>query len=126
MSDTTKALVNHRTGQVLACKVTLRRRSWELALGLMFRCGIGEDEAMIFYLPGPTPASKAGIHMLCVIFPIAVIWLDHEQRVMDKALAQPWRSGYRPKAAARYFHFFIEAHPSRLDMVQEGDDLRWQ
>ncbi len=63
--------------------------------------------------------------MLFVPFPIAVIWLDHEQRVMDKTLAQPWRSGYRPKAAARY-PSFIEAHPSRLDMVQKGDDLRWQ
>jgi len=116
------ALTNSRTGRTLAHKVTLRRRTWELALGLMFRRGIGEDETMIFCLPKAS-IRQAGVHMLFVPFPIAILWLDEEFRVVDKVLALPWRTGYRPKAAAR---FFIEAHPSRLDQVQEGDELQWQ
>ena len=116
------ALTNCRTGRTLARRVTLRRRTWEVALGLMFRRGIGEDEAMVFCLP-KAGIREAGVHMLFVPFPIALLWLDEEFRVVDKVLARPWRSGYRPKTAAR---FFIEAHPSRLDLVQEGDELQWR
>jgi uncharacterized membrane protein (UPF0127 family) len=115
-------LTNCRTGRALATKVTLRRRAWELALGLMFRREIGEDEAMVFCLPR-SGIREASVHMLFVPFPIALLWLDEERRVVDKTLARPWRTGYRPRKAARYF---VEAHPSRLDLVQGGDQLRWQ
>jgi uncharacterized membrane protein (UPF0127 family) len=114
-------LTNCRTGRALATKVTLRRRAWELALGLMFRLRIKEDEAMVFCLP-QSGIREAGVHMLFVRFPVALLWLDEERRVVDKALARPWRRGYRPRKAARYF---VEAHPSRLNLVREGDQLRW-
>jgi len=115
-------LINDRTGQALAHQVTLRRTAWEVATGLMFRRGIDPDEAMVFYLPRPG-IRGAGVHMLFVPFPIALFWLDGQGRVVDKTLAEPWRRGYRPKAAASYF---VEAHPSRLEQVREGDRLHWR
>ena len=114
-------LVNRRTGHTLARHVTHRRSIWGQALGLMFRRGIAEDEAMIFHLRR-SGVRTAAVHTLFVPFPIALVWLDGTARVVDKVLAQPWRTGYRPAAPARYF---VEAHPSRFDLIREGDRLQW-
>ena len=55
-----------------------------------------------------------------VFFPISVVWLDAERRVVDKVLAHPWRPYYAPSRPARYF---VEGHPSLLDKVSVGDEL---
>jgi uncharacterized membrane protein (UPF0127 family) len=114
-------LANQRSGRILARRVTLRRNLWERSLGLMFRRQIDPDEAMVFCLPG-SGIREAGVHMLFVPFPLALVWLDGGCRVVDRVLARPWQVGYRPTAPSRYF---VEAHSSRLDLVQEGDRLTW-
>jgi uncharacterized membrane protein (UPF0127 family) len=114
-------LINQRTGHTLARHVIHRRSMGGQALGLMLRRGIGEDEAMVFHMRR-SGVRAAGVHTLFVPFPIALIWLDETARVVDRVLAQPWRTGYRPAVPARYF---VEAHPSRLELVQEGDRLQW-
>jgi uncharacterized membrane protein (UPF0127 family) len=53
------------------------------------------------------------IHMVGVPFPLAVIWLDSNRRVVDKRIAQPWQLAIVPSRAAQYV---IECHPQR-----EGD-----
>lgn len=58
--------------------------------------------------------------MFFVFFTIGVIWLDSSGRVVDKALAKPWRPYYAPQSPARDF---IEALPGILDRVQVGDQL---
>lgn len=68
-----------------------------------------------------TRESRTGsaIHMWAVFFPLGVIWLDAGRRVVDMALARPWRM-YTPRAAAQ---FILEAHPSILEEVARGDHL---
>ncbi len=99
---------------VTFCKSILRR-----GLGLMFHRPISENQAFIFVEPRESLATTA-ITMLFVTFPIAVIWLNSEKRVIDKVLACPWRLFYAPERPAR---FYIEAHPAVLDKVDVGDKL---
>jgi len=85
----------------------------------MFHRALTPDEAFIFVKSGSGRFSAA-IHMLFVFFPIAVIWLDEEKRVVDKRKALPFRLCYVPARPARYF---IEGHPSLLEKVEIGDEV---
>ncbi|MGB9724164.1 MAG: DUF192 domain-containing protein [Chloroflexia bacterium] len=114
-----EVVYNRTTGQVLArrvvrCDTVLRRFR-----GLMFRRPLGEDEVYLFILPQESRLDAA-IHMFFVFFPIAVVWLDGRYRVVDQALARPWRPWYAPRRPARYF---LEGPPSLLHRVRAGDEL---
>lgn len=85
----------------------------------MFRPPPPEGEGLLFVY-GRESRTETSIHMLFVSFPIAVVWLDRDGRVVDKLLAKPWRPAYASRAPAQYF---IEALPSLLDRVQTGDRL---
>jgi undecaprenyl-diphosphatase len=100
--------------EVVYCNSFLRR-----GLGLMCRRPLKRDQAFIF-IEGRESITATAITMLFVFFPIAVIWLNGDKRVVDKALARPWRLIYAPERPACYY---IEAHPSALDKVEVGDML---
>ncbi len=90
--------------------------------GLMFRRSLLPGEGLLMV---ESSASRMGaaIHMLFVFFPIAVVWMDDEFRVVDMAYARPWRILYAPARAARYT---LEAEPALLNHVQVGDILRYE
>jgi len=113
------AIVNRRTGQPIATRVVWRRNPIAKGRGLTFRCRIAEDEAHVFVESRESRVNTA-IHMFFVFFPIGVIWVDEGKRVVDTALAKPFRPLYVPARPARYY---IEGHPSILDRVQVGDEL---
>ena len=100
--------------EVTYCTSLLRR-----GLGLMCRRPLREDQAYLF-VEGKESVTTTAITMLFVFFPIAVIWLNNDKRVVDKTLARPWRLIYAPERPARYY---VEAHPSALDEVEIGDML---
>jgi uncharacterized membrane protein (UPF0127 family) len=106
-------------GQVIATKVKWCNNFLSKSRGLMFRRAIGEDEALIFS-EAKESISLTSIHMFFVFFPIAVIWLDAEKKVVDKKLALPFRPYYAPQRPAQYY---VEGHPNILDKVQIGDRL---
>jgi uncharacterized membrane protein (UPF0127 family) len=87
--------------------------------GLMFRPRLRAGEALILVEPRDS-RSAAAIHMFFVPFAIAAIWIDNSGRVVDKALALPWRPFYAPRAPARYV---LETDPAFLDQVSVGDEL---
>jgi uncharacterized membrane protein (UPF0127 family) len=88
----------------------------------MFRRGLAEDEAYLFVEVRESVAQTA-IHMLFVFFPIAVLWLDRDKMVVDKALARPFRPYYAPRSPAQYF---IEGHPAMLERASIGDQLEFE
>ena len=88
--------------------------------GLMFRRELASDEALLFVQKAEDRMGTS-IHMLFVFFPIGVVWLDAEGRVVDTVLAKPFRPLYAPQAPAQYF---IEGPPSMLSEVSVGDRLR--
>ncbi len=85
-------------GIEIARAVELSRTVLSQALGLMFRKKIPSDYSMIFVLKKP---SYVGIHMLFVFFPIDVIFLDEEKRIMGLSSLKPWL-GFKAMNNVRY------------------------
>lgn len=112
---------NAATGEVIAARTKWCTTVLSRGLGLMFRPPLREDEAYIF-VEGRESRSLTTIHMLFVLFPLAVIWLDAGKRVVDKALARPFRPYYAPRSPAQYY---LECHPDTLGRVQVGDRLEF-
>ncbi len=90
--------------------------------GLTFRRSLGPDEGLL--LVGKRLSRiDAAIHMFFVFFPIAAVWLDAQGRVVDTALARPFRPFYAPCAPARDV---LEGPPELLARVARGDRLRFE
>lgn len=115
------ALINRRTGEVVALRVVECDTLLTKARGLMFRRTLPPDEVYVFVADRESIALTA-IHMLFVFFPIAVLWLNDAYEVVDLTLARPFRFYYAPRRPARYF---IEGDPLLLDRVRVGDRLDW-
>lgn len=115
------AVRNLTTGEVLARRLVRCDTFWKRGRGLMFRRTLNEDEVYLFVERRESVAQTA-IHMFFVFTPIAVVWLDREKRVVDKALARPWRPYYAPKSPAQYY---VEGPVSLLEQVSAGDQLEF-
>ncbi len=89
--------------------------------GLMGRREIALHEGLLFRWPREGRLDTA-IHMLFMRFPIAVIWLNAAQEVVDARLARPWVDFLVPRAPARYV---LEIHPARLRDFTPGDHIVW-
>ena len=87
--------------------------------GFTFRRQLANDEGLVLVEKEDSRLNTA-IHMLFVFCPLGVVWVNNAGRVVDKALARPWRLAYRPQDPARYV---IEGHPAILDYVNIGDHI---
>jgi uncharacterized membrane protein (UPF0127 family) len=112
---------NVTTGEVIATKITWCTTFLTRGLGLMFHPPLREDEAYIF-VEGRESRSLTTIHMLFVFFPLGIIWLNADRRVVDKVLARPFRPYYAPSSPAQYY---LECPPHVLERVQIGDQLEF-
>ncbi len=74
-------------GKEIAKSVEFAKTRLQQTLGLMFRKGIPPDYSMIFILKKP---SSINIHMLFVLFPIDVIFLDEKKKISGLANLAPW------------------------------------
>ena len=90
--------------------------------GLTFRRALGEEEGILL-VGSRENRVDAAIHMFFVFFPIAVIWLDEDHRVVDTCLARPFRPVYVPRGPAKDI---LEGPPSILDGIEIGDRLRFR
>lgn len=90
--------------------------------GFTFRARLSPDEGLL--LVGRRDSRLgSSIHMLFVWFDLAVIWINSQMQVVDKALAKSWRPAYFPKRAAQYV---LEIHPARWGDYQIGDMVKFQ
>lgn len=117
-------LVNRTTGKVLAGQVVICDRFWSRLRGLMFRRALAPGEAYVF-ISRRESIAEASIHMFFVFYPISVLWLDAQRRVVDSSLAKPFRPYYAPREAALYT---VEAVPELLchsdgPRIRVGDQL---
>lgn len=85
----------------------------------MFRASLPEDEVYLF-IEARESVVQTAIHMFFVFFDIGVVWLDGDKRVVDRALARPFRPYYAPSRPAQYF---LEGRPAILERVRPGDLL---
>lgn len=92
-------LIDRTSGKVLASDVELADTFWRRFRGLMLRRKFPRGRALLFKFKKP---GRHGVHMFFVRFPIGLVYLDLNFRVVDfRAVLKPWRM-YRPKAAASY------------------------
>lgn len=85
-------------GVVIANNIEFARTMVKQAIGLMFRGNISPDYSMIFILKKP---SGVNVHMLFVFFPIDVIFLNNEKKVMGFSGLKPW-VGYKAMKDIKY------------------------
>jgi len=121
MSVEWRVLRNAATDAIILDRVKWCASFWCHFRGLQLVSQLPEDEGVLFVGKGES-RSQTTIHMFFMLFSIGVIWLDAENRVVDKKLAKPWRPAYAPRTAAQHF---IEANPSILDRVSVGDILKF-
>jgi uncharacterized membrane protein (UPF0127 family) len=87
--------------------------------GLTFRRRLEADEGL--WLVGHRESrADAAIHMFFVFFSIGVLWLDKQNRVVDKVVARPFRPFYAPQAPSLSL---LECRPEVLDQVEIGDKI---
>jgi uncharacterized membrane protein (UPF0127 family) len=78
-------IINKTKGTVIVSKATVVKGFFQRALGLMFRKSMDSEEALIFY-------SAESIHMFFMKFPIDVVFLDKNMRIIKICAAlKPWR-----------------------------------
>lgn len=116
-------IVNLTNGEPIAQHIVRCDTFWRRLRGLMFRRRQAVAEGRVYlFMDRRESIAQTAIHMLFVFFPIAVVWLDGEKRVVDKALARPFRPYYAPGRPAQYY---VEGHPSLLERVSIGDQLEF-
>ncbi len=87
--------------------------------GLSFRSRLALDRGLL--LVGKRDSRiDSSIHMIFVLFDLAVIWIDSDMQVVDKVLARAWRPAYFPRRPAKYT---LELHSERWDEFQIGDGV---
>ncbi|NSW51592.1 MAG: DUF192 domain-containing protein [Anaerolineae bacterium] len=91
-------------------------------IGLMGKKSIPEQYGLLFINKSESRLDAA-IHMLCMRFDIAVIWMDDQLCVVDKVIARKWHLQYIPHVPAMYI---LETHPARYDDFTIGDRLEIQ
>jgi uncharacterized membrane protein (UPF0127 family) len=121
MSDTIYTAENETQNVVLVRHVRRADSFVSRLRGLTFRRQLGKEEGLL--LVGHTESrAESAIHMFFVFFPIGVVWLDRANRVVDKAVARPFRPYYAPQAPAVGV---LECQPDVLKKVEVGDRIRF-
>jgi uncharacterized membrane protein (UPF0127 family) len=96
-------------GLKIARNIEFTRTTFSQVMGLMFRKSITYDYSMIFILKKP---SQVSIHMLFVFFPIDVIFLNKEKKIMGFSRLRPW-VGYKAMEDIKYI---IEMKAGTIEM----------
>ena len=110
---------NQKSGEIVLRQVRWCASYLSRLRGLMFRSGRKAGEALVL-VEAADSRTTTSIHMFFVPFAIAAIWIDSQGRVVDKAVAKPWRPFYAPRTPARYV---LETAPEFLGKVTIGDEL---
>lgn len=92
----------------IARNIETSRTQISQMIGLMFRSSIPSDYAMIFVMKKP---SSVGIHMLFMRFPIDVIFLNEEKKIIGLSHHMPW-TGHSSMKNVKYV---IETNPGAIE-----------
>ncbi len=74
-------------GKTVASKTEVARSFLAKSRGLMFRRSIPEDYALLFVFNKP---EKVSLHMVFVPFPIDVLLLDKDMKILDTRRLKEW------------------------------------
>jgi hypothetical protein len=89
--------------------------------GLMFQKNMPQFSGIIFRYKKDSIINTS-IHMLFMNFPIAVLWVNNENIIVDKIIAHPWHFMYAPSIPAS---LVVEIHVKHIDEFRIGDKIRF-
>jgi uncharacterized protein len=116
-------LFNSNSEKRIIEKVRIADSYFKKMRGLMFEKKSNFDYALVFDV-GKESRLKASIHMLFVFFPIDVVYLNSEKKVVDIVHGiKPFSLNYTPKAGARYF---IELPEGKAENIRLKDKIEWK
>ncbi len=115
-------LLNKSSGKKIIDRVVLAEAHWQKMKGLMFEDPARFNYALVFCLKRES-ISNAAIHMLFVFFPIDVVYLNKDKKVVDIAKnVPPFSLGYVPKKPSK---FFVELPVGKSKGIKFGNKLEW-
>jgi uncharacterized membrane protein (UPF0127 family) len=117
-----QVIKNSQTGEVILAHAKWCASAFCHFKGLMFRFGLPKDEGLLFVRTSESKVNTA-IHTLFMFMTIGVLWIDSQNRVVDKRVAKPWRLAFVPAKPALYF---LEANPEVVNRVQIGDVVTFE
>jgi len=74
-------------GDVISSDVEYAKSMFKQAKGLMFRRSVHDSYAMVFIFPS---LKKISLHMLFVPFPLDVLFLNEEKKIVKTTTLRPW------------------------------------
>jgi len=120
-------LINKIKKEVITTKVIVRERKHEITLGLIpYKIKneyiydylkwkkFDKNDVMLFKVRG-----RLGIHTWFMSFPIVVLFLDKDWKVIEKVKLDPFEN-YKPK---KEYEYFIELDGSRVKEINVGNKL---
>ena len=102
-------------------KVKHAKTAWQRTKGLMFEDKKKFDYALVFEFPRESKIGTS-LHMIFVFFPIDVLFLDKDKKVVDKVTLPPFQPNYTPKKAAKYV---VEMPEGKAKKVRAGSTITW-
>ncbi len=87
--------------------------------GTMFKSRL--EKGLILKLPDTRSRSGSAIHMFFVKFPLDIIFVDGDMKVVDTVSIDPWKT-YTPKKPSRYI-IEMEKGTISASKTQIGDKL---
>jgi len=114
-------LYNKTKRKKIVDRVKFAKSHFQKARGLMFEKKANFDYALVF-LFGHETRMGASIHMLFVFFPITVIYLNSDKKVVDVAVVNSFALNYTPKKPAA---FLVELPVAKAKGVNLGDKLEF-
>ena len=101
------------------CEAEVADTFWKRLLGLMFRRKMAEGSGLLIELPGGR--KNCAVHTLFMSFPIDLVFLDLNKKVVDVKTLVPWRY-YDPKRECGWILELVEGRIKELDL-HPGDEL---
>jgi len=115
-------LINKTKNKTIIDNVRIAGNFFSQVRGLMFEDKKKFNYALVF---PQAVESRHGtsVHMLFVFFPIDIVFLDSDKRVVDVRRNVPSFLPYlAPKKSAKYF---IEMPVGKSSGIEEGDIIEW-
>lgn len=92
---------------------------WNRLKGLMFHPPLSNEEGLLLVYPRDN-RTDTSIHMMFVSTDLAIVWINHENTVVDICLAKKGHLAYFPQKPAS---FVLEMAPSRHQDFKIGDKI---
>jgi hypothetical protein len=88
-------------------------------MGLMFQKD--PEKGLILKLPSSRSRRGSSIHMFFMRFPLDIIFLDEDKKIVDMVSIKPWKT-YTPKAPSKYVIELEEGSINKYKL-EIGDEM---